>query len=50
MTGILSAVSAAGSFAWATSKNDDGDVINGHTSDWIYPDGWKNPGKTLKVL
>uniref|UniRef100_A0A7S0MA33 Uncharacterized protein n=1 Tax=Cryptomonas curvata TaxID=233186 RepID=A0A7S0MA33_9CRYP len=37
-----------GSFAWATSKNEDGDVVNGHGSDWIYSDGWKNPGKVLK--
>ena len=23
--------------------------MNGHTNDWIYSDGWKNPGNVLKV-
>jgi len=37
-----------GSFAWSTTKTVDGDVTNGHSDNWIYDDGWKNPGGVLK--
>lgn len=39
----------AGDWAWATTTTEDGAITHGHNADWIYQDGWKNPGGVLKV-